>query len=145
MHKYCICAHSYPSTKLSFGPPPFSLTGVIRTRLKNSVSGIFWIVILKRRQPSFVFRTKICPKTLIFKVAEFSERRFLIERGKNAMNPDGFMSILTKFKRKSSSVKSGSDDFCQARQGRQCFGAKFIFKKSDKLQFSILSEYHKVL
>ena len=32
------------------------------------------------------------------------------------MNPDGFMSILTKFKRKSSSVKSGSDDFCQAIQ-----------------------------
>ena len=30
------------------------------------------------------------------------------------MNPDGFMSILTKFKWKSSAIKSGSDDFCQA-------------------------------
>jgi len=34
------------------------------------------------------------------------------------MNPDGFMSILMKFKRKSSSIKSGSDDFCQASRRR---------------------------
>ena len=76
----------------------YSLTGVTRICLKNSIFGIFWIVILERRQPSSVFRTKIYPKILIFKVVEFLARRFLIERGKNAMNPDGFMSILTKFK-----------------------------------------------
>ena len=93
-----------------------SLTGVIRTCPKNSIFGIFWIVILERRQPSSVFRTKIYPKIQDFKVVEFLARRFLIERGKNAMNPDGFMSILTKFKWKSSAIKSGSDDFCQAKQ-----------------------------
>ncbi|MBR5507016.1 MAG: hypothetical protein IKV88_03110, partial [Clostridia bacterium] len=76
----------------------YSLTGVIRTCPKNSIFGIFWIVILERRQPSSVFRTKIYPKILIFQVVEFLARRFLIEQGKNAMNPDGFMSILTKFK-----------------------------------------------
>ena len=92
-----------------------SLTGVIRTCPKNSIFGIFWIVILERRQPSGVFRTKIYPKIQDFQVVEFLARRFLIERGKNAMNPDGFMSILTKFKWKSSAIKSGSDDFCQAR------------------------------
>ena len=97
-----------------FNYPMTSLTGVIRTCPKNSIFGIFWIVILERRQPSSVFRTKIYPKILIFKVVEFLARRFLIERGKNAMNPDGFMSILTKFKWKSSAIKSGSDDFCQA-------------------------------
>ena len=44
-----------------------SLTGVIRTRLKNSNFGIFWIVILERRKPYFVFRTKIYPKIQVFR------------------------------------------------------------------------------
>ena len=53
-----------------------SLIKTIQTRLKSSIFGIFWIVILERRQPSFVFRTKICPKIPTFQVTEFFAERF---------------------------------------------------------------------
>ena len=39
----------------------------------------------------------------------------MAERGKNPINPDGLMSFLTKFGRKSSATKSGSDNYCHPR------------------------------
>ena len=44
---------------------------VIRTRLKRHNFGIFWLVIFARRQPCFIFRTKICSKFYSFQVEEF--------------------------------------------------------------------------
>ena len=42
------------------------VTVVIWTCLKNSIFGTFWLVILERRQPYFVFRTKTRPKIHTF-------------------------------------------------------------------------------
>lgn len=44
---------------------------VTRTRLKRHNFGIFWLVIFARRQPCFIFRTKICSKFYPFQVKEF--------------------------------------------------------------------------
>ena len=49
----------------------YSLTEVIQTCPKAFIFGIFWLVILERRQPSFVFHTKIYSKIKAFRVVEF--------------------------------------------------------------------------
>ena len=82
---------------------------VTRTRLKQRNFGIFRLVIFARRQPCFIFRTKICSKFHLFKVKEFSKREFLVAQGKNAGNPDGLPSILTQRKRKFTFENRGSD------------------------------------
>ena len=50
---------------------PASRRSIIRTRLKISIFGIFWFVVLERRQPYFVLRTKIFSKISDFQVAKF--------------------------------------------------------------------------
>ena len=60
---------------------------VTRTHLKRHNFGIFWLVIFARRQPCFIFRTKICSKFYPFQVKEFWENGFLVAQGKNAGNP----------------------------------------------------------
>jgi len=53
-----------------------SLTEVIRTCLKDRILGTFWFVVLERRQPSVVLRTKIYSKIQPLRSENFKREDF---------------------------------------------------------------------
>ena len=53
-----------------------SLTEVIRTCLKDRIFGTFWLVVLERRQPSVVLRTKIYSKIQPLRSENFKREDF---------------------------------------------------------------------
>ena len=59
---------------------------IIRTRLKVSIFGAFWIVVLERHEHSFVLRTKNPSKIQAFQVKEFKYNKNCCKQGKSAAN-----------------------------------------------------------
>ena len=58
----------------------------IRTRLKASIFGAFWIVVLERHEHSFVLRAKNPSKIQAFQVEEFKYNKNFCKQGKSTAN-----------------------------------------------------------
>ena len=58
----------------------------IRTRLKASIFGDFWIVVLERHEHSFVLRAKNPSKIQAFQVEEFKYNKNFCKQGKSTAN-----------------------------------------------------------
>ena len=64
----------------------FSHWSTIRTRLKASIFGDFWIVVLERHEHSFVLRAKNPSKIQAFQVEEFKYNKNFCKQGKSTAN-----------------------------------------------------------
>ena len=58
----------------------------IWTRLKASIFGAFWIVVLERHEHSFVLRAKNPSKIQVFQVEEFKYNKNFCKQGKSTAN-----------------------------------------------------------
>ena len=85
---------------------------IIQTRQKCSIKAIFVAFAVARRKPGCHLKTtNLIFTPSIFDALQFIECRFGLNRGKNAVNPFGLTSILTKSKGKSAAINRGSDYF----------------------------------
>ena len=88
------------------------VTIIIRTRQKCSIKAIFVAFAVALRKPGCHLKTtNLIFTPSIFDALQFIECRFGLNRGKNAVNPFGLTSILTKSKGKSTAINRGSDYF----------------------------------
>ena len=88
------------------------VTVIIRTRQKCSIKAIFVaFAVALRKQGCHLKTTNLIFTPSIFDALQFIVCRFGLNRGKNAVNPYGFTSILTKSKGKSAAINRGSDYF----------------------------------
>ena len=88
------------------------VTIIIRTRQKCSIKAIFVAFAVDLRQQGCHLKTtNLIFTPSIFDALQFIECRFGLNRGKNAVNPFGLTSILTKSKGKSAAINRGSDYF----------------------------------
>ncbi|MCI5738604.1 MAG: hypothetical protein MR290_02290, partial [Ruminococcus sp.] len=88
------------------------VTVIIRTRQKCSIKAIFVaFAVALRQQGCHLKTTNLIFTPSIFDALQFIECRFGLNRGKNAVNPFGLTSILTKSKGKSAAINRGSDYF----------------------------------
>ena len=70
---------------------------IIRTRLKVSIFGAFWIVVLERHEHSFVLRAKTPSKCKPFRSKNLNIIKIFINKAKAQRILDVFASILTQF------------------------------------------------
>ena len=88
------------------------VTEIIRTRQKCSIKAIFVaFAVALRQQGCHLKTTNLIFTPSIFDALQFIVCRFGLNRGKNAVNPFGLTSILTKSKGKSAAINRGSDYF----------------------------------
>ena len=88
----------------------FRVTVIIRTRQKCSIKAIFVaFAVALRQQGCHLKTTNLIFTPSIFDALQFIVCRFGLNRGKNAVNPFGLTSILTKSKGKSATRNRGSD------------------------------------
>ena len=86
------------------------VTVIIRTRQKCSIKAIFVaFAVALRQQGCHLKTTNLIFTPSIFDALQFIVCRFGLNRGKNAVNPFGLTSILTKSKGKSATRNRGSD------------------------------------
>ena len=86
------------------------VTVIIRTRQKCSIKAIFVAFAVALRQQGCHLKTpNLIFTPSIFDALQFIVCRFGLNRGKNAVNPFGLTSILTKSKGKSATRNRGSD------------------------------------
>ena len=88
------------------------VTVIIRARQKCSIKAIFVaFAVALRKQGCHLKTTNLIFTPSIFDALQFIVCRFGLNRGKNAVNPFGLTSILTKSKGKSAAINRGSDYF----------------------------------
>ena len=86
------------------------VTVIIRTRQKCSIKAIFVaFAVALRQQGCHLKTTNLIFTPSIFDALQFIVCRFGLNRGKNAVNPFGLTSILTKSKGKSATRNRGLD------------------------------------
>ena len=98
------CVHAMPDIFM------LRVTAIIRTRQKCSIKAIFVaFAVALRQQGCHLKTTNLIFTPSIFDALQFIVCRFGLNRGKNAVNPFGLTSILTKSKGKSATRNRGSD------------------------------------
>ena len=108
------CVITQKNTAESDFPPCclVRVTVIIRTRQKCSIKAIFVaFAVALRKQGCHLKTTNLIFTPSIFDALQFIVCRFGLNRGKNAVNPFGLTSILTKSKGKSAAINRGSDYF----------------------------------
>ena len=99
----------------------YRVTVIIRTRQKCSIKAIFVaFAVALRKQGCHLKTTNLIFTPSIFDALQFIVCRFGLNRGKNAVNPFGLTSILTKSKGKSATINRGSDYYRYPNAANNC-------------------------
>ena len=111
---------------IGFNSPHLRVKVIIRTRQKCSIKAIFVAFAVALRKPGCHLKTtNLIFTPSIFDALQFIVCRFGLNRGKNAVNPFGLTSILTKSKGKSAAINRGSDYFRYPKHPRSVIGRGF--------------------